>query len=43
MEDHITLILHHGGDLVRNENRRLEYVGNYERNGWNFISDMQKV
>jgi hypothetical protein len=27
MEDHITLILHHGGDLVRNENRRLQYVG----------------
>ncbi|XP_024642453.1 uncharacterized protein [Medicago truncatula] len=27
MEEHITLILHHGGDLVRNENRRLQYVG----------------
>jgi len=27
MEDNITPILHHGGDLVRNENRRLQDVG----------------
>jgi len=27
MEDYITLILHHSGDLVRNENRRVQYVG----------------
>jgi len=26
-EEYITLILHHSGDLVRNENQRLQYVG----------------
>jgi len=25
MEEYITLILHHSGDLVRNENQRLQY------------------
>jgi len=27
MEDYITLILHHGGCLERDEYRRLQYVG----------------